>query len=213
MDPQVRAARRGTASPESGYAMITLLVALSLMGVFMSAALPVWRQQVQREKEAELIWRGQQYDRAIQLYRQRHGAPGPPDVDVLVKERFLRRKYTDPITGKDFAVRPVGPAGTASPEDGDQSRASGRVRRPSRPLTSGPGRRIGQLVGGVRSTSTARSIRVLNGRQRYNEWEFAYVPYQDSQAARTPAASPSRPGLTPRTPGSRPPPQPGTQRR
>ena len=201
---------------ERGYAMITLLVAISLMGVFMSAALPVWRQQMQREKEAELVWRGEQYDRAIQLYRQRHGAPGPPNVDVLVKEKLLRRKYKDPITGKDFELRTVGPSGAVeSAEAEQQGRGSGRVRRPvRRPGPSfGPGRTTGRLIGGVRSTSTERSIRVLNGKQRYNEWEFAYVPYQDSQAVQTPAATPSRPGLTPRTRGNQPPPRPGRPQR
>ena len=190
--------------------MVALLVAIALMGIFMSAALPSWRHAAQREKEAELLWRGQQYDRAIQLYRRQHGAPGAPNLDVLVKEKFLRKRYKDPITGKDFELRPVGPTGTVVSEEDEQTRGSRRPRRqPARP-TSGPGRGIGQLIGGVRSTSTERSIRVLNGRQRYNEWEFAYVPYQDSQT-RAPAASPARPGITPRTPGSRPAPRPGTQ--
>jgi type II secretory pathway pseudopilin PulG len=190
---------------ERGYAMVTLLVAIALMGVFMSAAMPVWRQQVQREKEAELLWRGQQYDRAIQLYRQKRGAPGPPDLDVLVKEKFLRRKYKDPITGRDFALRPVGPAGSVVGEGDDQGpSASGRPRRRPPARTSGPGRTLGQLIGGVRSTSTERSIKIVNGKQKYSEWEFAYVPYKDASVSQAPAATPRRPGITPRGPVARP---------
>ena len=44
-----------------------------------------------------------QYRRAIQLYYRKFHAY-PPNVDALVKTnniRFLRKKYIDPITGKD----------------------------------------------------------------------------------------------------------------
>ena len=39
---------------QGGYAMAALLVALAVMAVLMSVALPVWRHEAQREKEAEL---------------------------------------------------------------------------------------------------------------------------------------------------------------
>src|SRR5207249_3417897 len=45
---------------EAGYAMAALLVALSVMAVLMSVAMPVWKQVARREKEEELIFRGQQ---------------------------------------------------------------------------------------------------------------------------------------------------------
>ena len=69
--------------------------------------MPVWRQAAQREKEAELVWRGQQYDRALQLYRRKASAPGAPNLDILIEQKFLRKKYKDPITGGDFELRPV----------------------------------------------------------------------------------------------------------
>ncbi|MCU0252314.1 MAG: type II secretion system GspH family protein, partial [Vicinamibacterales bacterium] len=57
--------RRG----ERGYAMAALLVTLAVMSVILGMAMPVWRTVVQREKEEELIFRGRQYARAIQLYQ------------------------------------------------------------------------------------------------------------------------------------------------
>ena len=83
--------------------MVALLVAMSIMSVMLTVAMPVWHQMAQREKEAELIFRGQQYARAIGMFQRRAG-PGalPPTLDVLVEQRFLRRKYKDPITGEDF---------------------------------------------------------------------------------------------------------------
>ncbi len=41
--------------------MVALLVALSVMAIMMGAALPAWHTLAQREKEAELVFRGEQY--------------------------------------------------------------------------------------------------------------------------------------------------------
>jgi type II secretory pathway pseudopilin PulG len=92
--------------------MAALLVGLSIMAVALSVALPAWNTAARREKEAELIFRGEQYARAIALFQRQYGNALPPSIDVLVNERFLRKRYTDPITGDDFElVRP----GTALP--------------------------------------------------------------------------------------------------
>jgi type II secretory pathway pseudopilin PulG len=191
--------------------MAALLVAIGLMSVFMSAALPAWRQAAKREKEAELLWRGRQYDRAIQLFRRRYGAPGPPSVDALVEGRFLRKKYLDPMTSREFELRPVTAMGTV-PEEGTDDQQPGSVRRGSRrrtrrPTPTRPQRAEGQLIGGVRSTSKERSIMVLNGRTRYNEWDFAYVPYQDRFGQPAGQQNPNMRGMTPRgrTPSRRSP--------
>src|SRR5258708_39691350 len=97
---------------QQGYAMVALIVAMSIMAIMMAVAMPTWRQMAQREKEAELIFRGQQYARAIGLFQRKTG-PGalPPNLDVLIEQRFLRTRYQDPITGKDFNL--VSPTQTA----------------------------------------------------------------------------------------------------
>jgi hypothetical protein len=68
----------------------------------MTVAMPVWKQMVQREKEEELIFRGQQYVRALRLFGRKYANASPPNIDVLVEQRFIRRKYKDPITNDDF---------------------------------------------------------------------------------------------------------------
>ena len=60
---------RGQEGAERGYAMAVLLVGLSVAAILMSAAMPAWRQMMRREKEAELVFRGEQYARAIGLAR------------------------------------------------------------------------------------------------------------------------------------------------
>jgi type II secretory pathway pseudopilin PulG len=150
---------------QRGYAMAALLVAVAVMAVLMSVALPAWRHEAQREKEAELVFRGEQWVRAIQQYQRRHG-PGvfPPSLDVLVQERFARKKWKDPITGEDFVPWMMGQQ--AAPGQG------GRQGGPPQPPTFG-----GQPVGGggvmgVRSRSTATSIREYKGATRYDQWQF-----------------------------------------
>src|SRR5687767_14014546 len=71
-----------------------------------------------REKEAELVFRGNQYARAIGLFQRKFANTPPPTIDVLVEQRFLRKKYKDPITNDDFqplyanqAMTPIGPGG------------------------------------------------------------------------------------------------------
>src|SRR6266571_3311991 len=57
---------------ESGYAMAALLIAMSIMAVMMTVAMPVWKQSAQREKEAELVFRGKQYVHAIALFQRKY---------------------------------------------------------------------------------------------------------------------------------------------
>jgi type II secretory pathway pseudopilin PulG len=140
--------------------MAALLVAMAVMAVVMSSLLPIWRTLTIREKEAELAWRGQQYDRAIQLYRKKTAAPGAPSVEVLINGRFLRHKYLDPMTNGEFELIGVNPvAGNA-------------------PAAQQPKIGFGQLIGGVRSKSKARAFRELDGKKTYNEWQFTYVPWR-----------------------------------
>lgn len=86
--------------------MVALLVGIAIAAVVMAGALPAWSTMARREREAELVWRGEQYARAIQLFQRRYAGTYPPSFDVLVNDRFLRKKYKDPITGDDF--KPIG---------------------------------------------------------------------------------------------------------
>ncbi|MEW6213024.1 MAG: hypothetical protein AB1631_32170 [Acidobacteriota bacterium] len=53
------------ANNQRGWALLGLLLALMVIGIFMLAAVPSVRMQVQREKEEEMIYRGQQMAEAI----------------------------------------------------------------------------------------------------------------------------------------------------
>jgi len=160
--------------------MAALLVALSVMAVLMTVVMPVWRQAAQREKEAELVFRGLQYAHAIGMYERKYANTPPPTVDVLTQERFLRKKYKDPITNADFVLIPAAQAQAATPGAGTTPAAAGRgfgAQTPAGPGAPGVGR--GGVTGGVigvTSASTSRSIRIYNGASRYSEWRFVYAP-------------------------------------
>ena len=190
--------------------MAALLVSLAIMAVLMSVALPVWRHDAQREKEEELVWRGQQYVRAIRLYQMKNQVL-PPSVDVLVQGRYIRRKFKDPITNEDFVPIPAagaipgqggqtigaggqpagrggtttvgGPVGGTPPAGrGVGAPAGGSASPFTRPASSFPsafeGTGGGMVPGGmsgVVSKSKEESIRVYQGRNRYNEWTFVFA--------------------------------------
>lgn len=186
-----------------GYAMVALLVGLSIMAVALSVALPTWRTMAQREREAELIFRGQQYARAIALYQRQYANAFPPNLDLLVDQRFLRRKYKDPMTGDEFQLLYVGqpapgegpgpPAdGRGGPQagaagrgqgDGAAGRGTGFATQPAGLSATPLGGRGGIM--GVSSKSDRTSLREWNGRRKYNEWTF--VATQASTRAGGPA--------------------------
>jgi type II secretory pathway pseudopilin PulG len=194
--------------------MAALMVALSVMAIMMTVVMPVWKQTAQREKEEELIFRGLQYTHALTLFSRKYANAAPPNLDVLVEQRFLRRKYKDPITQGDFQLilagqAPPGSAGQTGRGGQAQPGAGGRGTAPAQgasPLggtaaggrgtspigTQGAGG-VGGIIG-VTSKSKDKSIRLYNGRSRYNEW--AFVMTQQQQAPGGGAPGTGTPGQT-----------------
>ena len=210
--------------------MAVLLVAMSMMAVMMTVAMPVWKQMSQREKEAELVFRGMQYARAIELMQRKMPGALPPNVDMLVKQKFLRKQYKDPITGQDFdTVSPaqaITPGGTGAQQPGGRAgpgvqppggrggtpgaAGAGRSNTPAPPTN--PGATTPGAVGGgtqsgiigVVSKSKDVSIRLYNGRSHYNEWIFQATQRTQTPGGATGAGTPGRGGAPGQpTPGGR----------
>ncbi|NOT27481.1 MAG: hypothetical protein HOP16_15435 [Acidobacteria bacterium] len=127
------------------------------MSLMLSVALPVWHTVARREREEELIFRGNQYVRAIELFQRKYAGTFPPNVDALLQGRFLRRRYLDPITNDEFQVLYAGiPTAT--------------TRRGTPAVEVSTNGRRGIL--GVASRSRDTSLRLYRGRNRYSEWLF-----------------------------------------
>lgn len=100
-----------------GFTLIELIVAITILLILTSAALPIVRVRIQREKERELRRELWEMRDAIDKYKDaadrgafqiKLGSDGyPPDLETLVngvdvqgkKVRFLRRIPVDPMTG------------------------------------------------------------------------------------------------------------------
>ena len=102
---------------EDGYALMMVVFFTALMLVGAMVAAPRILQEGKREKEKEMIWRGQQYVRGVKLYYRKMGR-FPTSIDDLTKPktgslRFMRQAYKDPMNGEDGSWRLiyVGPAG------------------------------------------------------------------------------------------------------
>jgi type II secretory pathway pseudopilin PulG len=199
-----------------GYAMAALLVSLGVMSILMTVALPVWRQAATREKEAELVFRGEQYARAIGLFQRKFGGAFPPSVDLLVEQKFLRKKYKDPMTPDgEFqilyqnsaaavqalqggpAVGAAQPGGTLMPTGRTSQTPQSQPTGSTTTTTTGSRPPIGPQGGviGVSSRSKEKSIRLYKGRDQYDQWQFVYTPV---------TLQPGAPGA-PLQPGQRPP--------
>lgn len=195
---------------DEGYILLTLMLFMTLLAIAMMATAPSIAFQVKRDREEELIHRGVQYSRAVQKYFKKFGRY-PTRLEELENTnqiRFLRKRYKDPITGKDFKVLHLGevqlsfaggiagasPVG-AQPGALAPSSPSGSAAQPS----SVPGPTAGQSSGtqqasgssfsgqvfgggpivGVVSTSKDQSIREFNHKDHYNQWQFIYDPSSD----------------------------------
>lgn len=164
---------------QRGATLMVVLMLLVIFGLSLGMTGKLTSTLMQQVKEEELLFRGDQYRRAIESYsKYAHGnvspgfqpaavspgrtgaAPGggnfPPSLDALLKDnrsaatvRHLRRKYTDPFTGADFVL-------IKDP--------AGRIK-------------------GVRSASEQQPFKEDNfppeyenfkGKKSYKEWEFVF---------------------------------------
>jgi hypothetical protein len=139
--------------PQAGFTYLVALLAVAVAGTALVAIGEFWSQARKREKEAELLWVGNQFKQAIGLYY--HRSPGgvnryPEKLDDLVEDRrfltvqrYLRRIYADPMTGKaEWGL-------IAAPEGG---------------------------IMGVHSMAKGRPLLRREEANSYAEWKFFYAP-------------------------------------
>jgi len=144
-----------------------------VLGLSAGMAGQSWRSTMQQVREAELLWRGQQYQQAIaSYYNVKHGPQQiyPVKLEHLIRDprfpgvvRHLRKLYLDPMTGGDWAL----------------------VKDPA------------ERIIGVHSSSDLEPFRQdgfpenledLKGKASYSEWEFVFVAPKAQTKKQTTAA-------------------------
>lgn len=154
-----------------GFTYIALLVAIVIIGISLGSAGRYWQNISLRDREEELLFRGDQYRLAIERYY--FALPGrmqyPPSVDDLLKDnrtptgkRHLRRKYLDPITNKEFV------------EIRDQ--LSKRIIGFNSPSDQEP----------LRRGNFPDQYKEFAKKEKYSEWQFIFLPRQGLPGAPQP---------------------------
>jgi type II secretory pathway pseudopilin PulG len=158
--------RQGSA----GFTYLTVLVVVAVLGGGLALVGEVWHTVAMREREAELLYVGDQYRRAIGRYYLNGPRQYPRALEDLLKdprrpgtERYLRRLYPDPITGKEWGLLKAPDGGIL----GIHSQSS------DAPLKNA----------GFRVRDQA-----FEGALKYSDWQFVYAP---SPARPTPRPTPA----------------------
>jgi hypothetical protein len=141
---------KGPRAKSGGYTLSVLLVMVVALGVLMDKA-HLWAPtQLNREREAELIYRGQHLARGIAIFRQKTGRyPTSLGEVESLRPRVIRRVYKDPMT-----------------EHGEWTYLYNVP-------TSISGNNEGLPIIGVRSASIRDSIKVYQNRSLHSDWEFS----------------------------------------
>jgi len=160
---------------ESGFTYLGVLYIVAILGVLLAIAGQAWHTQVMREREEELLWVGDQYRKAIARFASI--SPGPPryprELAELLKDparpdtqRYLRKLYPDPITGKF--------------EWGLVKSADGGIAGVYSLSEDKPFKTAGFKL----------EYAGFEGKEKYADWQFAYVPGA-AVVAPKPAAKPA----------------------
>ena len=159
---------------EGGFTYLAAIVLVMIMGIMLGIMGETWQMMMKREKEEELLFRGDQIRYGI----ERWNTPKPgqnistplQDLKDLLKDprslanmRYLRRLYTDPITGKDWTLikDPVrGVIGVASPSEAEP------VKKANFPIVNE------KLPDGVNYRPDI--YKSFEGKKKYSDWQFVY---------------------------------------
>ena len=158
---------------QRGFTYLVALFMVAILAGGLALAGEVWDTAAKREKEAELLFAGNQYRKAIERYflsgPQRQY---PRTLEDLLKdarrpgtERYLRRLYPDPITGKE--------------EWGLVKSADGGFAGVYSLSEAAP----------LKSAGFAVRDAAFEGKAKYSEWQFVYAPAQAGAAKPKPAAT------------------------
>lgn len=169
---------------QRGFAYLYALMLIALVGLGLGAAGTVWRTDAQRMREAELLFVGDQYRRAIRSYYELDPAQPrlPRSIGDLLEDnrrpevvRHLRRAWRDPLTGGELElIRAPGTHDIIGVNSG----------APGQPL---------------RTAGFAAEDEAFAGAKRYAGWRFVFTP-PEKPVDRAPGR-PASGGTTPTGPG------------
>ena len=164
-----RAARVAQRAAQRGFGYLAILFILAILGGGLALTGEVWHTAVQRDKEAELLFIGGEYRTAIERYFLAGQRQYPRNIDDLLKdprrpttERYLRKRYNDPVTGKaEWGI-------VKAPDGGIMGVHSLSEEKP------------------LKTANFRLTDKGFDKSEKYSDWKFIYMPLQPSGVA-TPA--------------------------
>ena len=159
-----------------GFTYMTVLFIVAVITAGLALVGEVWETAAKREKEAELLFIGHEYRKAITRYYLAGKNQYPRELADLLKDprqpgtvRYLRRPYPDPLTGKaEWGI-------VKAPDGG---------------------------IAGVHSLSDQKPLKTGNFRVRdagfesaatYADWKFIYSPTAPGQPGGAKPPAPAKP--------------------
>lgn len=99
-----------TVAGRDGFSYLSLMALIVIIGISLTGVAYQWKTVAKREKEKELLFRGNEFRFAITQYKNLNPLKRyPHSVEDLIKDpnspdskRYLRKLYKDPITGGEF---------------------------------------------------------------------------------------------------------------
>lgn len=92
--------RAGGRGKDSGYMLLVLMLAVAVLTITMLGVARNYRRSIVRDREVEMMHRGDQYARAVKRYYKKNGSY-PSSLEQLEKTnniRYLRKRYKDPMS-------------------------------------------------------------------------------------------------------------------
>lgn len=157
-----------------GFTYMTALFIVAVIAAGLALTGQVWQTSAAREKEAELLFVGNQYRKAIaQYYLNGPQRQYPRSLEDLLKDprqpgtvRYLRKLYPDPITEKEFVL-------VKAPDGGILGVQSESEAAP------------------IKSANFKLRDRTFEGAQKYSDWKFIFQPATAKPAAPSTAGKPA----------------------
>lgn len=158
-----------TINNRNGFTYVFALMTVIIIGIMLGVIGQAWKNIIKQDREAELLFRGSQIKDAITRWyaTPRAGQQATPLLDLkdllkdprsLANARYLRRLYTDPITGKDWSV-------ISDPNRGIIGVASTSQEKP------------------LKSSGFSDEFKSFEGKNEYRDWMFLYEKARQPNSA------------------------------
>ena len=171
---------------EYGFTYLTVLFIVAILMAGLALIGEMWETSAKREREADLLFIGNQYRRAIALFYE--STPGtvkryPRTLEELTKDsrqpstqRYLRKLYPDPLGGAEWGI-------VKAPDGGVRGVYSLSEQKP------------------MKNAGFKLRDAGFESAQRYADWKFIHTPAA-AAAAGAPAQKPPATDAAPRAPVS-----------